>query len=142
MTDDDRMVRYRRRGTAIVETPKGILMVSQLGRRYTLPGGGAWPTESRLEAAKRELMEETTMVAVDGSFLFEYRGLVHKGPRGGLFRNAHKVFLMTATGVPEPRNEVKYVAYYDGSNLSLSFSAKKIIAMYRAMRAVPAPDHV
>lgn len=107
-------------------------MVSLDGTNFTLPGGGAKPKESRRQAAIRELMEETGMKAVSLKHLFEFLGGVHAGPRGGSFRNAHEVFRVTATGTPEPGQEVKRVAYYDGSNLSLTPSAKKIIAKYQS----------
>ncbi len=52
-------VATRRRGTAIVETNKGILLTSGKGRVFILPGGGARRSESRLRAALRDLEEET-----------------------------------------------------------------------------------
>jgi 8-oxo-dGTP diphosphatase len=128
----DRMVRRRRRGTAIVDTPDGILVVSLDGSNFTLPGGGAKLRESRRDAAIRELMEETGMTVVGITHLFEFLGGSHEGPRGGTFRNAHEVFLVTATGTPEPGQEVKRVAYYDGSGPSLTPSATKIIKKYRS----------
>jgi 8-oxo-dGTP diphosphatase len=128
------MVYTRRRGTAIVDTPTGIPVVSLDGSNFTLPGGGAHRDESRREAVIRELMEETGMTAVDLTDLFEFMGGRHKGPRGGTFRNAHKVFLVTATGTPEPGQEVKRVAYYDGSGPSLTPSAEKIIAKYISVK--------
>ena len=131
------MVRTRRRGTAIVDTPDGIVVVSLDGSNFTLPGGGANPKESRRDAAIRELMEETGMKAVGLTHLFEFMGGLHKGPRGGAFRNAHEVFLVTATGTPEPRQEVKKVAYYDGTGPSLTPSATKIIARYRSANGKP-----
>jgi 8-oxo-dGTP diphosphatase len=127
------MVRTRRRGTAIVDTPRGILVVSKDGRNFLLPGGGARRNESWRDAAVRELMEETGLEAVEIAYLFEFAGVTHKGARGGLFRNAHKVFLVTARGAPEPRQEIKHVAYYDGSGPSLSYSAREIIAKYRSI---------
>jgi len=129
------MVYRRRRGTAIVETPNGILVVSLDGSNFTLPGGGAHRDESRREAAIRELMEETRMKAVSLTPLFEFLGGVHKGPRGGTFRNAHKVFLVAATGTPEPGQEVKRVAYFDGSGPSLTPSAEEIIEKYRSAKS-------
>ncbi len=124
------MVYTRRRGTAIVETPKGIVLVSLDGSTFTLPGGGARRDESAKEAAARELMEETGMEAVNLSYLFDFMGVLHRGSRGGHFRNAHKVFLVKAKGVPEPRQEIAEVAYYK-KGLRLSVSAQKIIEMYR-----------
>ena len=127
------MVRTRRRGTAIVDTPRGILVVSLGGEDFLLPGGGARLHESRQDAAIRELREETGLKAVDATLLFEFTGRIHEGARGGLFRNAHKVFLVTATGVPEPTREVKRVAYYDGSSPRLSYSAQQIIEKYQSI---------
>lgn len=126
------MVYTRKRGTAIVDTPNGILVVSLDGSNFTLPGGGALRDETRREAAIRELMEETRMKAITLTHLFEFMGGTHKGPRGGTFKNAHEVFLVTATGTPKPGREVKRVAYYDGSGPSLTPSAEKIIEKYRS----------
>jgi 8-oxo-dGTP diphosphatase len=132
-------VRTRRRGTAIVETPKGILLVSLDGTNFTLPGGGAKLKESRRKAAIRELMEETGMKAVSLTPLFEFLGGTHPGPRGGSFRNAHKVFLVKATGTPKPGQEVKAVAYLKESGPALTPSAKKIIEKYRSLTSRPSP---
>ncbi len=128
------MVRARRRGTAIVETPDGILVVSLDGKKFLTPGGGAHRNESRKDAAIRELEEETGLKGVIVAYLFEFKGVIHKGPRGGLFRNAHKVFLVSATGVAEPRREVKKIAFYNGSGLRLSYSAQKIIERYYSLK--------
>ena len=133
------MVRTRRRGTAIVETPHGILVVSLDGISFTLPGGGAKPKESRRDAAIRELMEETGLKAVGLTHLFECFGGVHSGPRGGSFRNAHEVFAVTATGTLGPGQEVKQVAYYDGSGPRLTPTAKKIIEKYNSVRSTRHP---
>jgi 8-oxo-dGTP diphosphatase len=131
------VVYRRRRGTAIVETPGGIVMVSLDGKTFTLPGGGAKSGESERDAAARELMEETTMEALDLKYLFGFKGGLHRGARGGYFRNAHKVFLVKAKGVPEPGQEIRKVAYLHGSGLKLSASAQEILRIYRSRGAAP-----
>ncbi|HEV2390047.1 MAG TPA: NUDIX domain-containing protein [Nitrososphaerales archaeon] len=133
------MVYIRRRGTAIVEIASGILVVSKDGRIFTLPGGGAHPDESDTDAVKRELREETGLDATEMVYLFEVLGQTHTGPRGGIFRNAHKVFLTEAKGVPKPSQEIKKVAYYTGSQPTLTFSARRIIDRFQATRPREAP---
>ena len=115
------MITKRRRGTAIVDTPAGILVVSRDNRTFYLPGGGAEKGESRKDAAVRELREETGLQAADCFFLFEYHSFI----------NDHKVFLMETTGVAEPENEIKYVDFFDGSNLKVSNTTWEIIELYR-----------
>ena len=114
------MVSKRRRGTAIVDTPKGILVVSRDNRTFYLPGGGAERGESRKNAAIRELREETNLLAVDCCFLFEYTS----------FMNRHKVFLMETQGIARPGNEIKYLSYFDGSNLKVSNTTWEILELY------------
>jgi|SRR5271163_1455764 len=133
------MVYVRRRGTAIVESASGILVVSKDGRVFTLPGGGAHPKESDKEAAIRELKEETGLDATGAVYLFEFLGQTHTGPRGGIFRNIHKVFLTEARGVPKPSREIKKVAYYTGSQPTLTFSARRILDRFQATRPREAP---
>ena len=128
------MVYVRRRGTAIVDTPSGVLVVSKDGRVFTLPGGGARPGETDEEAAMRELKEETGLEGTSAVYLFEFMGITHTGPRAGIFRNAHKVFLVKANGVPRPSREIRKVAYYTGSQPTLTFSARRIIDRYQATR--------
>ena len=65
----------RRRGTAIVDTPRGILVVSHENRTFYLPGGGAEKNESQKTATTRELKEETSLETVTCRFLFKYESL-------------------------------------------------------------------
>jgi 8-oxo-dGTP diphosphatase len=107
----------RRRGTAIVDTPKGILVVRQGHARFLLPGGGARNNESRYSATIRELREETGLVAQETWFLFEHQ--------------MSKVFLVETTGTPTPKHEISQIAYYTkGSNIPLSSNTKLIIERY------------
>ena len=68
-------------------------------------------------------------------YLFEYLSFI----------NDHKVFLMEATGVAEPENEIKYVDFFDGSNLRVSNTTWEIIELYRLrknLETVPASVHL
>lgn len=117
----------RRRGTAIVDTPKGILVVSH-HNTWLLPGGGANKGESREKAAIRELREETGLQATNCKFLFEY----NEPDDGRRIRNLHKVFLIEAGGVPKPNHhDVHHVAYWlPKSNIQLSRTTKIIVDRY------------
>jgi len=114
------MVRRRRRGTVIVDTPDGILVVNEGESTYYLPGGGARRGESRKRAAIRELREETGLRATSCSYLFDYTSTF----------NFHKVFLIEATGVAKPKREIKHLTYFDGSNVNVSDTTRKIVELY------------
>lgn len=109
-----------RRGTAIVDTNKGILVTSGRKKTFLLPGGVARKSESRKRAAIRELEEETGLKAYSCKYLFRHRGFAR-----------HKVFLIKAKGHARPRHEIKHIAYWKpGSHLHLSNSTKEIIERY------------
>lgn len=115
----------------MVVTGKGILVVSQGGHIFLLPGGGARHHESREEAAKRELKEETGLETASSTFLFAHRGKIHKNGWG----DVHKVFLVIARGSPRPRKEIRRVAYYNGRNVRVSRTTDEIIEKYWGMTA-------
>lgn len=72
------MLSKRMRATAIVETKKGILIVRVKGMPYfILPGGGINKGESNQHAVKRELKEETGLIATNCKYLFDCKGGVH-----------------------------------------------------------------
>jgi 8-oxo-dGTP diphosphatase len=124
------MPHRRRCGTAIVDTPEGILVVSESGRLFLLPGGGARANESRRRAAIRELKEETGLRTIESTYLFSYKGRIHKDFRGGHFWDEHKVFLIKTNGIARPRNETKHIAYFNGSNVKVAAGSKKLIEEY------------
>jgi len=125
----------RRRGTAIVDTERGILVTAGRGKVFLLPGGGANQHESRTQAAMRELREETGLSPIHAKFLFRYVGGVSKSHGHGYFRDHHTVCLIEAIGTPRSGHEIKYVDYYKpGRKIHLSRTTKKIIYKYYAWK--------
>jgi len=125
------MTYKRRQGLAIVDTKKGILVVSGRKRVFILPGGGADKGESRKRATIRELKEETGLIVYSCEFLFYHIGSKHRSYKGGHFRNYSKVFLIKTLGKAKPRHETKHIAYYKhGSNINISYNTKLIIEKY------------
>ena len=117
----------RRRGTAIVDTPKGILIASH-HKTWLLPGGGANRGESREKAAIRELKEETGLRTISCKFLFEY----DEPDDGRKIRNLHKVFLIEAEGKPKPNHhDVHHLAFWKpDSDIKLSPTTMRIVDRY------------
>lgn len=127
-------VKTRRRGTALVETEQGILLVSEDGLRFSLPGGAAEKDELWIQAAIRELHEETGLVACSARYLFSHMGDIRKR-NGGYSRNHHKVFLIEAEGTPQPCQEIKVIhCYQPGDEMKLTNSTQVILEKYRAMQ--------
>ena len=121
----------RRKGAAIVDTPKGILVVAGRGKRFILPGGGAEKWESRKKATIREHNEETSLKTRSIKYLFSYVGSKWHSHKGKTIRNHAKVFLVRAEGTPKPKHEIKHIGFYkEGSNLHLGGGTKKVIDKY------------
>jgi len=111
----------RRRGTAILETEKGILLTAMSRGTFLLPGGGANKGESRFRAAIRELEEETGLMANYAKIIFRHESHSHE----------HSVVLVRAKGTPKPKHEVKYIDYYKpDKNIKISKGTKDIIKKY------------
>ena len=128
-------IRNRRRGTAIVETEKGILVTAGRGGVFILPGGGADKHETRIEAAMRELREETGLKPYYAKYLFRHVGRVHKSHGHGYFQDYHTVCLIKAAGEARPCHEIKHIAYYKpGSDVRISGVTREIIEKYYAYK--------
>jgi len=115
----------RRRGTAILETDKGILLTAMSGGTFLLPGGGVNKGESRFRAAIRELKEETGLMANYAKIIFGHESNSQE----------HTVVLVKARGTPKPKHEVKYIDFYKpGKNIKISQGTKDIIKKYYAWK--------
>ena len=127
-------VRYRRRGTAIVETDRGILLTAgRPGKPFILPGGGAERGESRFMAALRELTEETGLLPYAAEVIFKHKGKIRPTMSGGhKFQDHHTVCLVKASGFPRPGGgDAKRISYYyPGCNVWISNTTKEIIERY------------
>jgi len=124
------MTRIRRKGVALVDTPKGILVVAGRKKVFALPGGGADKGESRKHAAMRELREETGLKTKKRTYLFSYHGGKWHTRKGSV-KNHAKVFLINAYGHARPRHEIKHIAYWKpGNKLRISRRTKGIINKY------------
>lgn len=127
-------IKKRRRGTAIVETPKGILVTAVSGKTFILPGGGAKKEEIETEAAIRELKEETGINEISlnkKSFIEEY-SFERDGFR---FNKTVKYFLCfvysmksgTPDGFKKEIPELKWLRYEDAKQLITFPEAKGIL---------------
>lgn len=135
-----RQLKKQYRGTAILDTTEGILVNATGGGNYLLPGGAAdrKKGESRLEAAVRELREETGLYAYMAIELFEY---VPPPFTKKNFQDYHKVFYVKAKGNAKPGQEVKYLGYYNTgtefiNDRPISQIHRKIIEQYYEMRGL------
>jgi len=121
----------RRKGVAIVDTSKGILVVAGKSKRFMLPGGGAEKWESREKATIRELYEETGLKTKSIIYLFSYVGSKWHTHTGRSIRNHTKVFIIKTKGSPRPRQEIKYISFWKPeSNIQISSGTKKLIEKY------------
>ncbi|MEF8698820.1 MAG: NUDIX domain-containing protein [Candidatus Accumulibacter sp. UW25] len=123
----------RQRATIIVEGRQGILLVESRAGLLLLPGGGIHPKESLLQAAARELAEETGLIAESLLFLFSHDSVT----------NCHHVFWAAAPGEPLAADDAQAIRYFDADDEALtgamSRASRQIIERFLALGGAPVP---
>ena len=118
----------RRRATVIAECDGYVLLIKEKGaHRYSLPGGGIERGESILEAALRELREETKLSVVKAERLFDHEGATQD----------HKVVWASVRGnVQIQRKELSEYKWWNRKDeIALIDSAKAILSKHRQKRS-------
>ncbi|WP_027796002.1 NUDIX hydrolase [Paraburkholderia acidipaludis] len=88
----------RERATIVCFQRDKVLLVARGRSRWSLPGGTIKRSESPLEAAYRELEEETTIAGHALAYLFQF---------GGINKRHHVFFAELPRDTrPEPQNEI------------------------------------
>ena len=117
--------RKRRRATVVAEQGGKVLLVRERRhRQYGLPGGGIEGQESVIEAACREIREETKLAVVSAEHLFDYEGHV-------MF---NQVVLAKVKGrVRLQRRELSDYLWWDGvADIPMGQSAKAILSRVKS----------
>ncbi|MFM0003726.1 NUDIX domain-containing protein [Paraburkholderia dipogonis] len=115
------------RSTIICCREGKILLVARERSRWSLPGGTRKRLESPLEAAQRELEEETSLVRMELTSLFQFGGLSKR----------HHVFRadIPRDASPEARNEISRCRWFNPGKISTlvaSIPTREIVNLFRA----------
>ena len=148
----------RPRGTAIIETEKGIILhKGERGEGYILPGGEIETAavkglkgikakgESALEGTIREIYEELGLKPSKSTYLFEKEGAetslysLPGGRQRWWSKNIYSVFEFKTKGRPKLKSrEVKDIIYYKpGMKVKLSKDTEAILNKYFKLKAKP-----
>ena len=116
----------KERATIICLQHGRVLLVERGRARWSLPGGTIRRNESVVEAAKRELVEETTLVVDDLEFQFQFQF-------GGLNKR-HYVFIteLLDNAKPKPSNEILRCRWFRPrkvSTLATSVPTREIVEL-------------
>ncbi|MFM0389497.1 NUDIX hydrolase [Paraburkholderia dipogonis] len=113
------------RATIICSREGKVLLVARARSRWSLPGGSIKRSESPLDAARRELEEETSLVGAEFTYLFEFGGLSKR----------HLVFFVNLPqeASPEPRHEISRCKWFSPikiSTLVTSVPTREIVDLF------------
>ncbi|MFM0515239.1 NUDIX hydrolase [Paraburkholderia sp. RL17-373-BIF-A] len=127
----------KERATVLCVRDNRILLVARERSRWALPGGRIRRDEASHEAALRELEEETTLVADELMYLFQFNG----------FNTQHHVFFaeMGPHLTAQPSNEIarcRWFAPVKIATLSASVPTRGIVELFCLHIAALTPDDV
>ena len=114
----------RARATVIAEQDGFVLLIREKGQRqYSLPGGGIERGEYTMEAALRELREETKLRPSKAERLFDYEGATQ----------IHKVVCVQVRGdIKLQAKEVSDYKWWDGKeSIPMLPSAEAIVRKHK-----------
>ena len=125
------------RATVVCVRENRILLVARERSRWALPGGRIRRDETPLEAALRELVEETTLVADDLTYLFQFTG----------FNTLHHVFFADVAlhASVQPSNEIAKCRWFTPvkiATLSASIPTRGIVELFFRYIRTLEPDDV
>lgn len=125
------------RATVLCVRDDRILLVARARSRWALPGGRIRRNEAPHEAALRELAEETTLVADELTYLFQFNG----------FSTQHQVFFAEVGlhQVALPSNEIarcRWFAPRKIATLSASVPTRGIVELFFRHIGVTGPDEL
>jgi 8-oxo-dGTP diphosphatase len=113
------------RATVLCVRHNRLLLVARERSRWALPGGKIRRDEAPHEAASRELEEETTLVADELMYLFQFNG----------FNTQHHVFFAEVGPHPaaQPSNEIARCRWFAPgkiATLSASVPTRRIVELF------------
>ena len=124
------------RATVVCVRENRILLVARERSRWALPGGRIRRDETPQEAALRELSEETTLAAIELTYLFQFTG----------FNTLHHVFFADVAdhASVEPSNEIAKCRWFTPvkiATLSASIPTRGIVELFfRYIRTLESDD--
>jgi 8-oxo-dGTP diphosphatase len=125
------------RATVLCFRDDRILLVARERSRWALPGGRIRRDEAPHEAALRELEEETTLVADELMYLFQFNG----------FNTQHHVFFadLGPHVTAQPSNEIarcRWFTLVKIATLSASVPTRGIVELVFRHIGIPEPNNV
>jgi ADP-ribose pyrophosphatase len=113
------------RSTIVCVRDGKVLLVARARSRWSLPGGTIKRSESPLDAAVRELEEETSLVGMELTYLFQFGGL---SKRHYVFR----AYIPLDASV-EARNEISRCRWFNPGKISTlvaSIPTREIVDLF------------